>query len=1453
MASPLDRPIIFELVVRSTHPAILEGLDVWLRLGLLSDETVRQLCEDHLTCLLSESVAVRSDDKALVIANDFATEAVPDPVGASAAKRSLNVVARSIQSFMAEVSVVWLLFLGVFMVVVSSGVLAATQWRNFSPVAQYGLLFAYTLAFWAASVWTGRQPNLRLTARMLQVATLLIIPVNFWTIDGFRLWQSGLGWVVAAIAALVLTGITVQLLRSDGESRALDSGLRGWLPLGVAIALSWLHWGWGWTGFPLVATYVGTIGATIALVYQEREAGGELRRERSAEQRSAERERDLEPAAISDSSLSDSSDGRETQTPEELESLTTPSPLHSSTPTPSSSLTLSTITIAIATLLLLGRAVFAAGVPIDRLGLAIGICGWLLCWLGRRDASRLGWQRGGTGLLLAGWLIAVTVTPPWQAIAISGLSLWLLGDRLWRSGQVQYLTAGWLVGLQTVWLLWRVIAPDWQQRLIATSVRFAGSEAMPIALMGLGFFPYLVLTVWLAFRLRRWQQPALAQQTELLALILGVALAAVSFGNGLTRSLNLALSTLTLISVLRGRTRLELPLVYLTHATGVAAIAALIHVCFPNLSLNLWAGLLLIGMVAEWGFSAILPSPPATRHPTTDAPSPVPQPLTAVQIWQQSTWHLGLVFSVSSYLLLRDAFLSDGMTGGLMWLSTPIALTVLGSRRGLAQRQLASGFSVMALFLVQVLLFDSAPERLIGLGTATVLLLINTHQLRQLAVAVVTVGFGLAFAAVAIDEALTDQLTIELSVNLLAIAVLLLWLLWGWLQRRTTVLATLYRKATDRWAIAVTVATLLLLTLCHLVIYGGLEAPDWQYLSVAVLLLGATGYRTWRQPQNAGFYAIAWSLELVVTGSLALTGKALDAVAIANLALGLGTQLLGDWWLVHRGVPGAELTQRSAISSQPSATSTPSPLHLSTSPHPHLSTPSPSHPSTPSPLHSITPPPFSSWHVIPLLYAFFGLLIQHRSFTATAGLFTLAAALVGIGVGRRQPFRPLVYLSLFVSSIAAYELLIYQLLQAEGGRAGDGIVLLAGLAAAIAIANRLLQRWLIPYLRLTAQEVAAIAHLHWGFGSALLPTAIASALSASGVWLWIGVTATLAAYALMMGNERWQGEGREGRGERGEERGGRGEERGENGIQSVREASVDEAGSLLHSLTPSPHHPSTPSLLTWTYAGIFEAIAALAYLLYQLLPESVLLAWGGAIAAVVAFGLYKLPWQRWGWQREPWRRSMALLPVAVSLLTAGTITIQGLLIAAAFYAWLAKATRQVRLSYIGVLLADWALLRWLDQVGATELLWYAAVFSASLLYVTQIDPALRSPNERERRHLLRSLATALVCLTAFYQAEVGIVGAPPLLPGILSSAIALGFILAGLRLRIRAFLFVGTAVFMIQVLRQVARFASESLPLWSMGIVLGIAFIWIAATFEARRSQISTLMNYWSTELEAWE
>ncbi|MBC7973247.1 MAG: DUF2157 domain-containing protein [Verrucomicrobia bacterium] len=1149
MVSPPDRSIIFELVVRSGHPALLEGLDVWLRLGLLSDESVRQLCAEHLSCLLSEAPA-RSRDDDVVVASDFASEEARVPVGAgSTVELPPSPIARGIQSFMAEVSVIWLLFLGVFMVVVSSGVLAATQWRNFSAVGQYGILFAYTLAFWAASVWTGRQQSLRLTARMLQIATLLIIPVNFWMMDGFRLWQSGLGWVMAAIAAIVLTGIKVQLLKPEvgnGESgkgsREKGVGKRVLLPLGTAIALSWLHWGWGWTGFPLVATYVGTIGATIALVYEDREWGVESRESGVGSQEGEEAE-----GTIQNSEL-----------------ITHNSELHPSPLAPHSSLlALSTITIAIATLLLIARAVLAAGVPINRLGLAVGICGWLLCWLGRRDASRISWQQGGTGLLLTGWLIAVTVTPPWQAIAISGLSLWLLADYLRRSGQVQYLTAGWLVGLQMGWLVWRAVPQAWQQRLIETSLGLTGREAMPVALLSLWFFPYLLLTVWFAGRLRRWQRPDLAQQAEWLALGLGVVLTAVSIGNGWMRSLNLVLSTVTLTAVLQKRTRPEAALIYLAHGTGLAAIASLINLWFPSLAQNTWAVVLLIGTIAEWLLSAILPLPSAPRHipPATQPPTlDIPSPALPVQTWQQSAWHAGLILAATSYLLLSNSLLPEWTIGGLlsrtfrdettwgsMWLVVPIALTVLGSRRRLPQRRLASELSVIALFLVQVLLFDSAPERLMGLGVAVVLMFINTHQLRQSLTAVITVGFGLAFAADAVWEMFTDSLTVGLSVNLLAIALLLLWLLWGWLRRRDTALAILYRQATDGWAIALAVVTLTVLTLCHLVVYIQLDSPHWQYVSAAGILFSAASYRTWQRPQNTGFYAIAWSLELIITGIVSLTGRSLDAVAIANLALGLGMQLLGDWWIVKRGVGngewgvGSQAIERHTLVTEP--------------PHPS------SHRSAEA-SYSLYPSSFilSSWHLIPLLYALVGLFLQHRSFTATTGLYTLAAVFVGIGVGRRQPFKPLVYLSVLGGSIAAYELLIYQLSQAKGGEAGDGLVLMAGLAAAIAIVVRLLQRWLISYLRLSAQAVAAIAHLHWGLGSALMPLALVSSLSRSGEWLWTGIAATLAAYALAMGNERWQG--REARRQKSEAR-----------SQDVERR---KHGNLLlpHSPLPTPHSPS---------------------------------------------------------------------------------------------------------------------------------------------------------------------------------------------------------------------------------------------------------------------------------------
>lgn len=107
---------------------------------------------------------------------------------------------------------------------------------------------------------------------------------------------------------------------------------------------------------------------------------------------------------------------------------------------------------------------------------------------------------------------------------------------------------------------------------------------MPQALLGMALFPYVLLTLFFAARLRRWQQPTLANQAKVLALLLGVVLTSLSLLNPLVRSLNLLLSSLTLAFVTQGATA-KTKLIYGTHITSLAAIAAGINLFFPDLGI----------------------------------------------------------------------------------------------------------------------------------------------------------------------------------------------------------------------------------------------------------------------------------------------------------------------------------------------------------------------------------------------------------------------------------------------------------------------------------------------------------------------------------------------------------------------------------------------------------------------------------------------------------------------------------------------------------------------------------------------------------------------------------------------------------------------------------------------------------------------------------------------------
>ncbi|MBE9052049.1 DUF2157 domain-containing protein, partial [Nostocales cyanobacterium LEGE 11386] len=333
MSSPLDRSLKIELRLPSSHPQLLAGLDIWLRLGLISDAQVRQLCREFLVCPVVLQV------RALPVTADPVKHLPVDALQISSRRQKAqpsepNFIATMLQSLGAELSVRWLLFLGVFLVVVSSGVLAASQWERFPASGQYGILLAYTLSFWGFSFWAGRQNNLRLTAQTLLIVTLLLVPVNFWAMDSFRLWHNPWDWLTVAIACPTLTFITVLLCKNRTVFTNLPTEK---LPLVNILGLSYLHWGWQLPGFPLIAIYVAMISTTTLTIYHNR---------------------------------------YQQQPPITLE--------NQEQQRPQSGINLFAVVIIYALVLLLVRAIFVAGVDVTQLGLAIGICGWLATWLAQQ-------------------------------------------------------------------------------------------------------------------------------------------------------------------------------------------------------------------------------------------------------------------------------------------------------------------------------------------------------------------------------------------------------------------------------------------------------------------------------------------------------------------------------------------------------------------------------------------------------------------------------------------------------------------------------------------------------------------------------------------------------------------------------------------------------------------------------------------------------------------------------------------------------------------------------------------------------------------------------------------------------------------------------------------------------------------------------------------------------------
>lgn len=128
MSSPIDHPLKIEVRLPSYHPQLLQGLDTWLHLGLISDAQVKLLCREHLVCKLVLEPQIQPEPEKPTVTSETIQRSV-NAIAPEPAKP--NFATEVLQSLFSELSVRWLLFLGVFLVVLSSGVLAASQWERF--------------------------------------------------------------------------------------------------------------------------------------------------------------------------------------------------------------------------------------------------------------------------------------------------------------------------------------------------------------------------------------------------------------------------------------------------------------------------------------------------------------------------------------------------------------------------------------------------------------------------------------------------------------------------------------------------------------------------------------------------------------------------------------------------------------------------------------------------------------------------------------------------------------------------------------------------------------------------------------------------------------------------------------------------------------------------------------------------------------------------------------------------------------------------------------------------------------------------------------------------------------------------------------------------------------------------------------------------------------------------
>ncbi len=857
MSNDGDRLLYLEIYVRSSNPDLLTGLETWLRLGLIDDQQVLTLSRKYLTCSISQ---INRGSKTTSIETIQKT-----PTTTPQIKSQPNIINQIWQAFLDELSIRWLLFLGIFLVIISSGVLAATQWNNFPTTGQYTILWLYTVGFWGIGFWSEKQNNLQLTARTLKNLATLLIPINFWAMSSLNLTNSFTGWLVVGIATISLSVLCYW------QAKNLDVN---WWFLPLFLFLSYLHLGWGSSNFALIAVYIG-ISAITCIYYLVLCRVNNCQIDRLLIVLSAWLLLLARAIFINHVYWS------------------------------YSSLAIALAAWLVATIYLSKEKAIINSDLAER----ENVDGKLTTTF----FSKI-FQTICLFILLITWCNSLLIglvnleSILWQTTAINGLVIHLFSQRLRLYWRKRDLTAIFVIGLQSLFVAKELIPDVIRSRGIALAIEISNTKYLPESVFSVTLFPYLILFIWLSTWLYRREKPQLALYGEVLTLILGIALTSLSLYNPTWRSLNWGLSTLTLSYVAFIRQPTRVTLIYLAHFLGLLTIISTLSLLPLNLSHIAYSTIILITAIAEWLVIFRRSRPKLSyRYWRT---------------WYDSCWYLGLLLAAVSYVLFLAEIEQNStlviFLWSLSWLAIPGMLTIVAqATSSIKQRRLAIALSCGALIAAQILTLSDPQTRVINLALATALMFVNAYYLRKTTVAAIHLGLALGLISSVLGEIVTGWNWLIIS----AIAVISLYQLRLYFLRRISAprldyiservargilgvgaevnnfkLNRKYALAADYWAMGIGAIALTIVTLSYVdVIIGDntLNLSSAHCLITSILIGGAIYHRYRQQPQPFIFYTLGWIWELTIFSLVTLVGGKGIAIATANIILGL----LSLWWI----------------------------------------------------------------------------------------------------------------------------------------------------------------------------------------------------------------------------------------------------------------------------------------------------------------------------------------------------------------------------------------------------------------------------------------------------------------------------------------------------------------------------------------------------------------------------